>query len=321
MAKDDGRGDEATEDGHRSFEERYPDTKAMKKRLAEVSAPFRVEPGTAVSLMGFDPGYKADYLDKQEAQGLLQEGVELLGEYQTRLWAEGTRALLIVLQARDAAGKDSTIKHVMTGVNPQGVDVRGFRQPSAEERMHDFLWRHQKALPERGRIGIFNRSHYEEVIVTRVHPEILESEPLPPGARKGKRWKRRYRQINEWERHLVDNGTHVLKFFLNVSKDEQKKRFMERLDRKDKNWKFSSADLKERAHWDEYTQAYEECFNRTSTPWAPWYVVPADHKWFTRVAVAATVVHELLELDPAFPTVDEAHRKDLEVARAILETE
>jgi PPK2 family polyphosphate:nucleotide phosphotransferase len=297
-------------------------SRPIEERLAEFIELFRVKPETEVSLQkDFDPGYKAHYLDKQEAEELLQLEIKMLGENQTKLWAQGTDAVLLVLQARDGAGKDSTIKHVMTGVNPQGVEVTGFRQPSAEELQHDFLWRHQVALPERGRIGIFNRSHYEEVLVTRVHPEYLEGASLPPEARKGKVWKRRYRQINEWERHLVENGIHVVKCFLNVSKDEQKKRFMERLERPDKNWKFSSADLKERVLWDEYTKAYEECFARTSTPWAPWYVVPADHKWFTRLAVAAIVVEELIGLDPHFPSVDEEQLADLRKAREILDAE
>jgi PPK2 family polyphosphate:nucleotide phosphotransferase len=315
MAKDD--------EGKSSSGKGLEDTgRRIEERLAEFIEPFRVKPDTTVSLeKDFDPGYKAHYLDKQEAQGLLQLEIQMLGEYQTKLWAQGTDAVLLVLQARDAAGKDSTIKHVMTGVNPQGVEVTGFRQPSAEELKHDFLWRHQVALPERGRIGIFNRSHYEEVLVTRVHPEYLESASLPPEARTGKVWKRRYRQINEWERHLVENGIHVTKCFLNVSKDEQKKRFTERLERPDKNWKFSSADLEARERWDEYTEAYEECFTRTSTPWAPWYVVPADRKWFTRLAVAAIVVSEMIRLDPTFPSVDEEQLADLQKAREILDAE
>jgi PPK2 family polyphosphate:nucleotide phosphotransferase len=220
----------------------------------------------------------------------------------------------------DAAGKDGTIKHVMSGVNPQGTQVFSFKAPSAEELDHDYLWRCYKALPERGRIGIFNRSYYEEVLVVRVHPEILKSSQLPQEAFKGI-WKTRFEQINNFERYLVQNGVHVLKFYLNVSKEEQRRRFLARIDRPEKNWKFSLNDAKERGHWDDYMKAYEDVFNRTSTKWAPWYVIPADHKWFARVAVADIIADKLKSLRLRYPVVSEAHKQELLLAKEALDNE
>jgi PPK2 family polyphosphate:nucleotide phosphotransferase len=274
-----------------------------------------------ISLKDYSPAYQADYITKADAAGKLQEGVEALGKYQDMLYAQNTYALLIIFQAMDAAGKDSTIKHVMSGINPQGCQVFSFKAPSSEELDHDYLWRCFRALPERGRIGIFNRSYYEEVLVARVHPEILEQQQLPPQLRDKGIWKRRFEEINSFEKYLVNNGVIVLKFFLNVSKAEQKKRFLERIDLPEKNWKFSAGDVKERAKWDDYMNAYEDVFNHTSTEWAPWYVIPADHKWFTRLAVSAIINHQLKALNLEYPTVSEAHRQELLQSKQMLESE
>ncbi len=284
--------------------------------------PFLVPPGTAISLRkDYDPGYKAEYVTKKDAAQRLQEGIERLIEQQDMLYAQDTYAVLVVFQALDAAGKDSTIKHVMSGLNPQGCDVRSFKAPSREELDHDYLWRCSKALPERGRIGIFNRSYYEEVVVVRVHPEFLEFQQLPPEARGKNIWKRRFEGINHFEKHLVDNGTVILKFFLNVSKAEQKKRFLERIDRPEKNWKFSAADVEERAFWDQYMDAFEDVFNHTSTEWAPWYIIPADRKWFTRLAVAEIILSSLEKLKLSYPTLSDDHQQELLKAREMLENE
>jgi PPK2 family polyphosphate:nucleotide phosphotransferase len=248
--------------------------------------------------------------------------VQLLCEYQERLAAQDTWGVLLVLQALDAAGKDGTIRHVMSGVNPQGVAVHSFKQPSAEELDHDFLWRYAKRLPRRGDIAIFNRSHYEEVLVVRVHPEILDREQLPAGAkRKGDVWQRRYRQINDWERYLTENGIRVVKLFLNLSKEEQRIRFLRRLDLPDHNWKFSAADVKEREHWDDYQKAFSEMLSHTSTEWAPWYVIPADRKWFARIGAGAVLVNALMEIDPRFPTVSRAQRRSLTEVKEALEAQ
>lgn len=283
---------------------------------------FLVPPGKKISLRkDYDPGYKADDLSKEDADQRLQEGIQRLIEQQDKLYAQDTYALLILFQAMDAAGKDSTIKHVMSGLNPQGCDVRSFKTPSAEELDHDYLWRCVKRLPERGRIGIFNRSYYEEVLVVRVHPEFLEAQQLPPEARGKDIWKRRFEGINHFERHLVDNGIVVLKFFLNVSKAEQKKRFLERIDRPEKNWKFSAADVKERALWDQYMDAFEDVFNHTSTEWAPWHIIPADRKWFTRLAVAEIILAALEKLNLSYPTLSEDQQQELLRAKEMLENE
>ncbi|MGH2571235.1 MAG: PPK2 family polyphosphate kinase, partial [bacterium] len=230
-------------------------------------------------------------------------------------------SVLVCLQAMDAAGKDGTIKHVMTGVNPQGVQVFAFKAPSPEELDHNFLWRYMRALPERGRIGIFNRSYYEDVLVVRVHPELLERQKLPPGKRGESFWRDRYEDINAFERHLVRNGTVILKFFLNVSKDEQKKRFLERLDNTEKHWKFSTADLAERAHWDEYVEAFEEALSATSTEWAPWYVVPADNKWVTRAVIADILTSSIRDLGLEAPKVSKEKKQELTAARKKLLSE
>jgi PPK2 family polyphosphate:nucleotide phosphotransferase len=295
---------------------------ARMQRIREFVERLRVPAGTEVVLeRDFDPGDARDFFLKDESKDLLKQGVELLEHYQSRLAAQDTYGLLVVLQALDAGGKDSTIRHVMSGVNPQGVVVHGFRQPSSEELDHDFLWRYVQKLPQRGQIGIFNRSHYEEVLVVRVHPEILEHQKLPPSAREGDVWERRYRQINDWERFLVENGFPIVKLFLNLSKEEQRRRFMRRIDHPDSNWKFNANDVKERAHWDEYQKAFSQMISATSTEHAPWYVVPADHKWFLRVAVAAVIVSALADIDPQYPTVSDTARDALLTSKAELEAQ
>ncbi|MGZ4617738.1 MAG: polyphosphate kinase 2 family protein [Frankiaceae bacterium] len=291
-------------------------------RIAEAIEPFRVRPGRAVTLArDFDPGFKADFLTKKDGAELLQTGVELLSEYQARLAAQGTYAVLVILQAMDAAGKDGTIRHVMSGVNPQGVAVHAFKVPSAEELDHDYLWRYARRLPARGEIGIFNRSHYEEVLVVRVHPENLDRQKLPAEAKTTGIWKRRYREINDWERYLSDNGLRIVKIFLNLSKEEQRQRFLARIDEPEKNWKFSAADVRERQYWDDYQLAFSEMLSSTSTRWAPWYVVPADHKWFARTAASAVIAHTLIGIDPQCPVVDDRTRAQLQERKKELEAE
>jgi PPK2 family polyphosphate:nucleotide phosphotransferase len=288
-----------------------------------------VEPGTEANIAGRDPawtgGPEFEELSAKElshtAKALLHDGIKELSKAQELLWASDTYAVLVVFQALDAAGKDSTIEHVMSGVNPQGVHVVSFKQPSSEELDHDFLWRTVKALPERGRIGIFNRSHYEEVVALRVHPEWLDKQKLPPGPRGPEFWAGRHEDINAFERHLVRNGTIILKFFLNVSKKEQKRRFLERLENPEKHWKFSASDLAERGFWEQYTTAYEDAFRATSTEWAPWYIVPADHKWATRAIVADILTSAMLGLDLRYPEVTEEQQQALEQARQQLEHE
>ena len=288
--------------------------------MTELIAPLRVPPGTEVKLSrDYDPGYTGQ-VAHSKADALLADGVALLADYQDRLAAQDTFGVLLVLQGIDAAGKDGTIKHVMSGLNPEAVDVRSFKQPSAEELNHDFLWRHQRALPGRGRIGIFNRSHYEEVLVVRVHKEQLAAEHIPAVADDGI-WTRRYREINDWERYLVDNGILVVKVLLNLSKREQAKRFLERIDHPDKNWKFSPSDVKERHYWDDYQRAFEDMLSHTSTEWAPWYVVPADHKWFTRLATAGVLVTALDAINPRYPAADPAVADEMAQVRQELEAE
>lgn len=292
------------------------------KRIREFIEPFRVRPGSRVNLAkDFDPGYKADFLTKEDGEELLAQGVELLAEYQTKLAAQDTYGVLMCLQALDAAGKDGTISHVMSGVNPQGVEVHSFKVPSAEELDHDYLWRSQQKLPARGNIGIFNRSHYEEVLVVRVHPELLERQQLPKSAKGRDVWKRRFREINEWEHHLVDSGFKVVKIFLNLSKEEQRRRFLDRIDLAQKNWKFSAADVEEREFWDDYQKAYSDMLSNTSTEWAPWYVIPADHKWFARIAASAVLADTLMTINPQFPIAAAEELAALEVAKAQLEAE
>jgi PPK2 family polyphosphate:nucleotide phosphotransferase len=288
----------------------------------DFAAPFLIRPGSKVNLdKDFDPKYKDDFSSKDEAEDMLAGGIQQLAIYQDKLYAQDTYALLIVLQALDAAGKDGVIKHVMTGLNPQGTQVYSFKVPSTEELNHDYLWRNFKALPERGRIGIFNRSYYEEVLITRVHPEILAGQRLPARSKSQGVWKRRYREINNFERYLVDNGIIVVKFFLNVSKDEQKARFLDRIERPDKNWKLSVADVHERAHWDAYRKAYNEMLSATSTDWAPWHVIPADRKWFARLAVAGVIQQTLKGLKLAYPKVDAEQLKALQESKRLLESE
>ncbi|MBE8986039.1 polyphosphate kinase 2 family protein [Nostoc sp. LEGE 12450] len=283
---------------------------------------FIVPPGSKISLKkNYDPAYKTDFDQKADAANKLQTDIERLANYQNILYAQNTYSLLIIFQAMDAAGKDSTIKHVTSGVNPQGFQVFSFKAPSAEELDHDYLWRTMKALPERGRIGIFNRSYYEETLVVRVHPEMLRKQQLPYFPNGNKIWKQRFEEINNFEKYLVDNGVIVLKFFLNVSKSEQKKRFLERIEYPEKNWKFSDSDVKERAFWDDYMNAYEEVFNNTSTKSAPWYIIPADRKWFTRLVVANIICTRLEELNLKYPIVSDEHRQQLLEAKRILEQE
>jgi PPK2 family polyphosphate:nucleotide phosphotransferase len=293
-----------------------------RKEMTDLIGPLRVAPGRKVRLdRDFDPGWRAGWLRRGEGDEHLRRSIELLAEYQERLAAQSTYGLLVVLQGLDAAGKDGTIRHVMSGVNPQGVVVNSFKVPSVEELAHDYLWRYVKKLPERGRIGIFNRSQYEEVLVVRVHPELLERQHLPPGELEGDLWKRRYREINEWERHLVDNGFRIVKLFLNLSREEQRKRFLKRIDFPEKNWKFSLADIRERGFWDDYQKAFSEMLSHTSTEWAPWYVIPADHKWFAHIAAGAAIVHTLVEMDPRYPELDGETRRDLERAAGELRAE
>jgi PPK2 family polyphosphate:nucleotide phosphotransferase len=291
---------------------------------------FRVPVGKKVRLKDYNPGWKQsdDFKDfgkdalKERAKEVLDKNLTDLAEAQNLLYADDRFSLLIVLQAMDAAGKDGTIKHVMSGVNPQGCQVFSFKKPSAEELDHNFLWRYMKSLPERGRIGIFNRSYYEDVLVVKVHPELLGREVLGDKEKAGKKfWEQRYEDINAFERHLVRNGTVILKFFLNVSKEEQKARFLERLERPEKNWKFSTSDMAERGFWDDYMKAYEDALSATSTDWAPWYVIPADFKWITRAVVADIVTTTLRGLDLSYPEVTAEQKKRLEDARQKLAKE
>ncbi len=284
---------------------------------------YRVEQGKHFRLKDYDPadtfGLKSDL--KPQSRTLLAKGVEELAKLQDVLAAQDRWGLLLIFQAMDAAGKDGTIKHVMSGVNPQGVQVYSFKAPSAEELDHDFLWRTTKCVPERGRIGIFNRSYYEEVLVVRVHPELLQREKLPAELLTKDIWKQRYEDINHFEHYLSRNGIAVMKFFLHVSRKEQKGRFLERLEQPEKNWKFSASDIKEREFWSEYQSAYEEMIAHTASEHAPWYVVPADNKWFTRLVVAAAVVHTLRGMGLEYPEVDAAQKAELRKARAQLDAE
>jgi len=282
---------------------------------------YRVTPGNAVKLKEFDCRDAGGISGKQEARTLLAEGIERLADLQDVLYADNRYALLLIFQAMDAAGKDSAIKHVMSGINPQGCQVFSFKAPSVQELDHDYLWRCLKALPERGRIGIFNRSYYEEVLVVRVHSELLDQQKLPPDALGPKIWKHRFEDITNVERYLTRNGIVIRKFFLHVSKEEQKKRFLERIDREDKNWKFSIQDVEERQHWDAYHEAYEEMLTHTSTDWAPWYVVPADRKWFTRLVIGGVIIETLESLGLRYPELDEQGESMLKEARKKLEGE
>jgi len=290
---------------------------------------LRVRPGKRVRLKDYHTGWAQTEklkeagkdLVKERAEEVLASNLEHLAEAQQLLYADDRYSLLVIFQGLDASGKDGTIKHVMSGVNPQGCQVFSFKQPSSEELDHNFLWRYMKSLPERGRIGIFNRSYYEDVLIVKVHPELLEKQRLPLGKRKKNFWKARYEDINAFERHLVRNGTVIIKLFLHISKDEQKKRFLERLDRPEKHWKFSVADVHERAFWDDYIDAFESALSETSTKWAPWYVIPADQKWAARAAIADIITRTVHELDLSYPEVTPEQQQALAAARQQLEAE
>jgi PPK2 family polyphosphate:nucleotide phosphotransferase len=294
--------------------------KRLIKNARRLAKRYRISSGRGFRLKDVDPGDTLNFSvdDKPRAKKWLQQGVQALAALQDRLYAQDRWALLLIFQAMDAAGKDGAIKHVMSGVNPQGCQVFAFKAPSNEDLDHDYLWRCARCLPERGRIGIFNRSYYEETLVVRVHPEILERQHLPPELVGRNIWKQRYKEIRGFEEYLTGNGIAIRKFFLHVSRGEQRKRFLERIEDQSKNWKFSAADALERRHWREYMDAYEETIRETATPEAPWYVVPADNKWFTRLVVAAAVVEALDSLDLHYPKVTKAQRKDLEAARTEL---
>ena len=290
---------------------------------------FRLQPGKKVRLKDHDTGWAQTKelkelgkdAVKERTKEILAKNLEDLAEAQELLYADDRYAILIVLQAMDAAGKDGTIKHVMSGVNPQGCQVFSFKKPSTEELNHNFLWRYMKSVPERGRIGIFNRSYYEDVLVVKVHPELLDPQKLPPGKRGKSFWEARYEDINAFERHLVQNGTVVLKFFLHISKEEQRKRFLKRLEDPSKHWKFSAADLIERGFWDDYMRAYEEAISATSTKWAPWYIIPADHKWVTLGLVARILASTIDKLDLRYPEITPEQETEIEQARRRLEAE
>jgi PPK2 family polyphosphate:nucleotide phosphotransferase len=300
-----------------------PANQKILKELADWIDPYRVSDGKKFRLKNVDPadtrGLKSD--SKAEAARRLSTGVQWLAGEQDKLYAQDRRSLLLIFQAMDAAGKDSTIKHVMTGVNPQGVQVVSFKQPSSEELDHDWIWRCYRQLPERGRIGIFNRSYYEEVLVVRVHKEILRAQKLPPECIGKSIFDQRLADIAAMEDYLVRNGTSVLKFFLHVSRKEQKKRFLERLDEPSKNWKFAAADVKERGYWNDYMAAYEEAIRATATKRAPWFVVPADNKWFTRLVVVGAIVEALEKMQLQYPPIDEAKRVELAASRKLLLSE
>jgi len=296
------------------------ETKKLIKKARALAKPFCVT-DDRFRLKDVDPGATPQFAseDKPRAKEALAMGVNLMAELQDRLYAQDRWAVLLMFQAMDAAGKDGAIKHVMSGVNPQGCQVFSFKSPTSEELNHDYLWRCLKCLPERGRIGIFNRSYYEETLVVRVHPEILANQRLPPALVTKDIWKERFQDIRGFERYLARNGMAILKFFLHVSKEEQKKRFLERIEEPEKNWKFSSSDVKEREHWDDYMEAYEDMIRNTATKSAPWYVVPADNKWFARIVVAAAVIDALDSLDLKYPKADDRKLKELAAAKRALQ--
>jgi PPK2 family polyphosphate:nucleotide phosphotransferase len=290
----------------------------LAKRVLKLADAFEVRHGKSFRLQDYDPADTRSIHDKEKASQLLHESAQVLCDLQERLYAQDQWAVLLVVQAMDAAGKDSLIKHVMSGVNPQGCEVTSFKQPSTEDLNHDYLWRAARRLPERGHIGVFNRSYYEEVLVVRVHQEFIDRQHLPPELVTKRIWKERFEDICNFEKYLTRNGVVIRKFFLNVSKEEQKRRFLARLDEPEKNWKFSEADVHERQYWDDYMSAYEDMIQHTSTPDAPWYVVPADHKWFTHIAVSSAIIQTLENLSLQFPKVDKERRKQLEAARRAL---
>ena len=287
-------------------------------KIEKLAKKYRVESGKHFRLKDFDPADTGHWGSKEQAAEVLQKGIACTADLQDKLYAQDSWSLLLIFQAMDAAGKDGIIKHVMTGINPQGCQVFSFKAPSDRELQHDFLWRTTFCLPERGHIGIFNRSYYEEVLVVRVHPEILKNQKMPPSLVGKNIWDERFEDIRSFERHMARSGTVIRKFFLHVSKKEQKRRFLERLDEPEKNWKFSAADVRERGCWDDYQKAYEDMIRNTATGHAPWYVVPADNKWFTRIVVSAVVIEALESLDLAYPKVDEAKKKELEAAKKVL---
>ena len=294
---------------------------AVARQAQRLSAKYRVTKGGSFRLDRFDPGDTAGFGDgdKPRAKAALEAGIQALVQLQDRLYAQDRWALLLIFQAMDAAGKDGAVKHVMSGINPQGCDVTSFKAPSKEELDHEYLWRAHRMIPSRGKIGIFNRSYYEEVLVVRVHQDLLNAQQLPKELVNKHIWEDRYEDINNFEKYLVRNGVIVMKFFLHLSKGEQKKRFLERLEMPEKNWKFSMADVKERAYWKDYQKAYEEMIQNTATKHGPWYVIPADNKWFTRLAVAGAIIHKLHSLDLQFPEVDDDKKKELaQVRKALL---
>lgn len=293
----------------------------MKKKVEKLAHKFRVEDGNKFRLKHFDPAETGHWRSEEHATKALQDGVERTADLQDMLYAQDMWALLLIFQAMDAAGKDGAIKHVMSGVNPQGCQVYSFKVPSEQELQHDFLWRTTRDLPERGHIGIFNRSYYEEVLVVRVHPELMKNEKLPESLMRKDMWEERFEDIRCFERHLARSGTVIRKFFLHVSKKEQKKRFLARLDEPEKNWKFSPGDIHERRYWDDYQDAYEDMIRNTATKHAPWYVVPADNKWFTRLVVSTVIVDTLESLDLAYPKVEPKKKVALEESRHVLESE
>jgi PPK2 family polyphosphate:nucleotide phosphotransferase len=280
---------------------------------------FVIPPDRKIKLKDYSTSRTDPYRSREAADERLQADVLELADWQAKLYAQNTYALLVILQGRDGAGKDSTIKHVMSGVNPMGCDVRNFKVPSEEELDHDYLWRAMRALPERGKIMIFNRSYYEEVLVVRVHPEVLERERIPPLKKSEKLWPTRFREINDFERYLTENGVMILKFYLHLSKEKQKQRFLERLELREKNWKFSDADVRERAWWDDYTRAYEDMLAHTSTAHAPWHLIPADHKWYAHVVVASLINRKLAALKLHFPELDDERQQSLRDAKKLLE--
>jgi PPK2 family polyphosphate:nucleotide phosphotransferase len=294
-----------------------------RSNIKDFVKPYRITDGKRFHLQDIDPADTGNLgsEDKEESRDLLQSGVALLSDLQEKLYAQDHWALLLIFQAMDAAGKDSTIKHVMSGVNPQGCQVFSFKEPSHEEIDHDYLWRYMKKMPERGRIGIFNRSYYEEVLVVRVHPELLKNQRIPSPLVTKHIWEERYEDINAMERYLTRNGIMIRKFFLHISPEEQKKRFLERLEQPNKNWKFSVSDVHERAYWDDYMDAYEQMIQHTSHAHAPWFAVPANNKWFTRLIVAAAVIDALQDMNLAFPEVDAEKRQELQAVREMLQGE
>jgi PPK2 family polyphosphate:nucleotide phosphotransferase len=290
----------------------------FSKEARQLAEPYRITRGRKFRLKDWDPADVGHIDCKEEAHKLLEHGAQLLTLLQQKLWAQDKWALMVILQGMDAAGKDGVVSHVMSGVNPQGCDVWSFKTPSTEELDHDYLWRAHQRIPSRGKIGIFNRSYYEEVLVVRIHPKMLAAEHLPEALTRKHSWEARYEDINAFEKYLAHNGVVVRKFFLHLSKSEQKKRFLERLDDPQKNWKFSMADIEERGYWKDYQQAYEELIQQTSTKHAPWYIVPADNKWYSRLVVSAAIVETLDELNLEYPVVDKAKKKELEQVRKIL---